>query len=332
MAKYQIKVLGVGGGGSNTIDYIVKSNLMGIETYAINTDSQVLEFSKANSHLHIGKELTKGLGAGAIPQVGRDAAEESKGEIIELLKDTSIVFIAAGMGGGTGTGAAPYIASIAKEMGILTVAVVTKPFAFEGPSRMKMAIEGIKALESTTDITIVIPNEKLVEKHRTKYIEEAFILPDEVLKKAVEAIVTMLDSVSNLETNIDLNTLRTALTDKGLAVMGIGESNNPELSSSENLIKALENAVDSNILEISIQGAKQIIILIGGNLDYMTYSHIDDVEKYLIKILGNDIKIIRGLKDIKNVEESYKTITLIASGYEKGEHVDQITTFNEYES
>ncbi|MGL4588712.1 MAG: cell division protein FtsZ [Mycoplasmatales bacterium] len=324
MVNYNIKVLGVGGGGSNTVDYMVKSKLKNIQSYAINTDSQALEQSKADYHLHIGKTLTKGLGAGALPEIGRAAAEESREEIKEILVDSDIVFIAAGMGGGTGTGAAPVIAEIAKSMGILTIAVVTKPFSFEGPSRLDMALNGISNLESVTDVTIVIPNEKLVQNFRDKFIEEAFELPDEILKKGVETIVTMLDTINNLDANIDLNTLRNGLRDKGLAVMGIGESNNPELSASQNSIKALENAIDSNILEISIHGAKQIIILIGGNLEYMTYDVITEVRKYLVRELGDDITIVQGLKDEADGDENFKSVTIIATGYADKEFVDKI--------
>ena len=194
MKNYNIKILGIGGGGSNTVDYIVNSNIFNnVETYAINTDAQALENSKADKKIHIGEILTKGLGAGAIPTIGKKAAEESVEQILEELRGADIVFIASGMGGGTGTGAAPYIAELSKKLGILTIGIVTKPFTFEGPSRMKMAVEGIKILEKVTDVTIVIPNEKLIEQHYDKYLEEAFKLPDEVLKQATEVIVTLLE-------------------------------------------------------------------------------------------------------------------------------------------
>ncbi|MFV0425400.1 MAG: cell division protein FtsZ, partial [Bacilli bacterium] len=279
--NYKIKVFGIGGGGSNTTDFIIKSKLKGIETYSINTDAQALENANAEHKIHIGKELTKGLGAGALPEIGRKAAEESHEELALALEGADIVFIASGMGGGTGTGAAPYIAEISKSMGILTIAVVTKPFAFEGVSRMNMAIDGLKRLETQADVTIVIPNEKLIENHKDKYIEDAFVLPDDILKTAVDSIIRMLDAVSNVGVNVDLNTLKVALKDKGLAVMGIGESEASDLTPAENLQEALKKAVDSNILEISIKGATQFIVLIGGNIEYLTPSEAEDVENFL---------------------------------------------------
>lgn len=325
MNDYKIKIFGIGGGGSNTVDYIVKSDtLNNIETYAVNTDAQALEHSLAEKKIHIGKQLTKGLGAGAIPTVGKKAAEESIEELIEELKGADIVFIASGMGGGTGTGAAPYIADISKKLGILTIGVVTKPFKFEGPTRMHMALEGLKVLEKVTDVTIVIPNEKLIENYKDKYIEDAFKLPDEVLKIATDSIVRILDSVSNVGMNIDLNTLRNTLKDQGLAVMGIGESDNKELSEVENLIKAVDNAIDSNILEISIHGAKKIVILIGGNLNFLTPGQISEVEKYLYAVLNYDFQIAIGFKDHPEAEQSFKSITIIATGYDNPTLIDKI--------
>ncbi len=323
-SNYKIKVFGVGGGGSNTIDYIIKSKIKGIETFSINTDAQALNNAQADERVHIGKELTKGLGAGAIPEIGRESAQESSLELVEYLSDADIVFIASGMGGGTGTGAAPFIGELSKSLGILTIAIVTKPFAFEGKTRMQVALEGIKKMEQSTDITIVIPNEKLIENHKDKYIEDAFVLPDEILKTAVEAIITMLDSVSTVSANIDLNTLKMSLKDKGLAVIGIGQSNSNELSPSENLLRALEKAIESNILEISISGSTEFIVLIGGNLDYLTPGETYDVEDYLLQYLGYEFTILSGLKDIPDVDENYKTVTLIATGYDK-EQSDQIT-------
>lgn len=325
MGDYTIKIFGIGGGGSNTVDYIVDSGILHeIETYAVNTDAQALENSKAQHKIHIGQQLTHGLGAGAIPSTGKKAAEESVEEIIQELQGADIVFIASGMGGGTGTGAAPYIAEISKKLGILTIGVVTKPFKFEGPSRMKMALDGLKILEKVTDVSILIPNEKLIENYKDEYMEEAFKYPDEVLKKATETIVRMLDSVTNVSMNIDLNTLRSVLKDQGLAVMGIGESNNPELAATENLIRAVDSAIDSNILEISIHGAKQIMILIGGNLDYLTPSQIEEVEKYLYSILGYNFQIATGFKDYPEESESFKSITIIATGYDDPKLIEKI--------
>lgn len=314
--NYNIKIFGIGGGGSNTTDFIIKSKLKGIETYSVNTDAQALENANAQNKIHIGKELTKGLGAGALPEIGRKAAEESHEELMNALKGADIVFIASGMGGGTGTGAAPYIAELSKSLGILTIAVVTKPFAFEGVSRMNMAIDGLKRLETQADVTIVIPNEKLIENHKDKYIEDAFVLPDDILKTAVDSIIRMLDAVSNVGANVDLNTLKAALKDKGLAVMGIGESEASDLTPAENLQEALKKAIDSNILEISIKGATQFIVLIGGNLEYLTPSEAEDVINFLAGKLNYPFRITTTFKDIPEADESFKSITLIATGYD----------------
>lgn len=329
MKNYNIKIFGIGGGGSNTVDYIVNSATLNmVETYAVNTDAQALENSKADKKIHIGQVITKGLGAGAIPTIGKKAAEESVEEIVRELKGADIAFIASGMGGGTGTGAAPYIAEISKKLGILTIGVVTKPFTFEGPSRMKMALQGIKALEKVTDVTIAIPNERLVENYDEMYIEEAFVLPDEVLRKAIETIVRMLDSVSKVAINIDLNTLRNILKDQGLAVMGIGEHEEKEITSMENLTKALDKAIDSNILEISVYGSKKIVVLIGGNLEYITPAENDAIIHQLRKILDYQYQIIIGYKDEKEKGESYRSVTIIATGYDDPKLLERITTQN----
>lgn len=312
----KIKVLGIGGGGSNTTDFIMKSNMKEIETYSINTDNQALEQSKADHKIHIGKTLTKGLGAGAIPEIGRSAAEESHDELVEAIDDADIVFVASGMGGGTGTGAAPYIAGLAKELGILTIAIVTKPFSFEGRTRLEKAIEGISKLNDIADITVVIPNQKLIEEHEDKYIEDAFTIPDDVLRIAVESLIRMLDSGAQVGSSIDLNALIATLTDRGLAVMGIGESRNSELSSEENLIEAIEVATTSNILDVSIRGAKQFIVLVGGNINTIMAGEREIVQEQLIDKLGySDFQILVTYRDEKEADEFERSVTLIATGY-----------------
>lgn len=312
----KIKVLGIGGGGSNTADFIIKNNMKDIQTYSINTDNQALMQSKAETKIHIGKTLTKGLGAGAIPEIGRAAAEESREEIINHIKDADIVFVASGMGGGTGTGAAPYIASLAKELDILTIAIVTKPFAFEGRSRMEKAVEGISKLNDIADITVVIPNQKLIEEHEEKYIEEAFAIPDDVLRVAVESLIRMLDSNSQVGQSIDLNALINTLTDRGLAVMGIGESKSEDLTIEENLANALDLATTSNILDISIKGAKQFLILLGGDIQNITAGENDLIREQLVAKLGyDDFQMIVTYRDEEEAEEYERSITLIATGY-----------------
>ncbi|WP_416785618.1 cell division protein FtsZ [Anaerorhabdus sp.] len=316
MYNLDIRVLGIGGGGSNTADFIIKSNLKGIKTYSINTDAQALDQSQASTRIHIGKTLTKGLGAGAIPEIGRNAAEESREELIECIDGADIVFVASGMGGGTGTGAAPYIASLAKELGILTIAIVTKPFSLEGRTRMEKAIEGISKLNDIADITVVIPNQKIIEEHEDKFLEEAFTIPDEVLKVAVESLIRMLDSNAQVGMSIDLNALIATLANRGLAVMGIGESANPEINVEENLHQALELATTSKILDVSIKGAKQFIVLIGGDIETITMYEEDQIIQYLKTKLGyDDIQVIVAYRDEEEAEEYERSITIIATGY-----------------
>ncbi len=325
MNRYNIKVVGVGGGGSNTIDFIKTTTTNNIYTYAINTDAQALTNSKADCTLHIGKVSTKGLGAGALPAVGREAAEESTEELIAELEGADIVFVAAGMGGGTGTGAAPYVAAIAKQMGILTIGVVTKPFKFEGPSRMRMALEGIKQLENNTDVTIVIPNEKLIINYPDLVMEDAFALPDQVLKTAIESIVNVLESVAAFTINIDLNALRSLLVDKGLAVMGIGESRDENLTSLENIECAIKSAINSDMLEISVHGAYEFVVMLTANLDYMTYEEMEFIGESLSNFLGYDVRIETTVDHQPELKSHEKIITLIATGYKNQEFVEQIT-------
>ncbi len=325
MSRNNIKVVGVGGGGSNTIDYIVTTSTTDITTYAVNTDAQALANSKADKQIHIGKASTKGLGAGALPAVGRAAAEESSQELIRELEGAEIVFVSAGMGGGTGTGAAPYVAAIAKQLGILTIGVVTKPFRFEGPSRMKMALEGIKQLENNSDVTIVIPNEKLIQNFPDLLMEEAFSRPDNVLKTAIEAIVKVLESYSAFTSNIDLNTLRSLLTDKGLAVMGIGSSANEELSPQENIMAATEAAVNSDILEVSINGAQEFVIMLTANVDMMQYEDFEYAPAYLGHLLGYQATIVPTIDHDPSMKPHEFSVTIIATGYQDQEFVEQIT-------
>lgn len=322
--KVNIKVLGVGGGGSNTADFIVDSKLKNVETFSINTDAQALEQSRADKKIHIGKTLTKGLGAGAIPEIGKNAAEESREEIIENIEGADIIFVASGMGGGTGTGAAPYIASLAKETAKLTIAIVTKPFAFEGRSRMEKAVEGITKLNEVADITVVIPNQKLVQEHQDKYIEEAFAIPDEVLRIAVVSLIRMLNSNARVGSSIDLSTLTNSLRGKGLAVMGMGESKDQELTSTENLHIALEKATSSNILDVSIKGANQFIVLLGGNLNSINASEQNYIYAFLDQVLGyDDYLAFIAYRPEDDAPDYERSITLIATDY-RGQESNEI--------
>ncbi len=328
MAKYNIKVLGVGGGGSNTIDYLEHSevkdtNEYSVETYAINTDAQALNVSSAQKKIHIGEASTKGLGAGALPEIGRKAAEESKEKLQQEINAADMVFVAAGMGGGTGTGAAPVVSAIAKEMGILTIGVVTKPFSFEGPSRTQMAIKGIAEMQHATDITIVIPNQKLVQNHRDKFIEDAFELPDDVLKTAIIALLEVLHE-NNLTSKIDLNDLRTLLKDKGLAVIGLAETKNPEASGLENTYEGILRAIRSDILEISVEGATEFVVQIAADSDTLTMEEYHNVGPFLAQTLNTEITCMTTIKHSDEISGNDRRITVIATGYKDQKEVEPI--------
>ncbi len=328
MAKNNIKVFGVGGGGSNTVDFIAKSGVDGIETYAINTDAQALDNSSADHQIHIGEISTKGLGAGALPEVGRRAAEESRNKLEKEILGADIVFVAAGMGGGTGTGAAPYIASLAKNLGVLTIGVVTKPFIFEGPSRMKMALEGLKKMNDSTDVTIVIPNEKLVTNHKDKFIEDAFELPDGVLKTGILAIVDLLQNTSTYGSNVDLNEIKTLLSNKGLAVIGIGESNIENARGIENTANALLKAIRSDILEISLMGSKDFIVQISCDTDSFSLSEEEELIVLLEDELNSELNISTTINDDPSLTGNERRVTIIATGYENTNEVNKILEDN----
>lgn len=322
--KFKIKVFGIGGGGSNTTDFIVEK-IPNVETYAINTDAQALESSKAHNTIHIGKVLTKGLGAGAIPEIGENAAAESKEELLEAIDGADVVFVASGMGGGTGTGAAPYIAGLAKEKGILTIAVVTKPFAFEGKGRMKKAVAGIKKLNDTADVTVVIPNQKLVEDHLDDYLEEAFERPDKVLRNAIDSFIKMLTSKSSISSNIDLNTLNSTLRNQGLAVLGTGHSSTDEYTLEQNLRQAILLATESKMLDISLSGASDFIVLIGGDIETIIASEEIIVKEELLKITNNENnRVSIAYEHVDGVSPNYRAFTVIATGYQESEIGDML--------
>ena len=257
----KIKVVGVGGGGNNAVNRMISAGIKGVEFYAFNTDRQALKSSLADNKIQIGEKVTKGLGAGANPDVGQESAEESIDEIKESLKDTDMVFITAGMGGGTGTGAAPVIAEIAKELGILTVGVVTKPFAFEGMKRSKSAARGISALKDKVDTLVIIPNDRLlsIADKKTSF-SEAFEMADEILKQGIQGISDLI-SVPNL-INLDFADVKTIMQDKGIAHMGIGIA-----SGDDRATEAAKLAINSPLLETSIEGAKSVLLNITAGND-----------------------------------------------------------------
>ena len=256
-----IKVIGVGGAGNNAVNRMIEAGIRNVEFIAVNTDRQTLNESKASSKIQIGEKLTRGLGAGANPDIGSQAAEESRAEIAEILKGADMVFVTAGMGGGTGTGAAPIVADTAKEMGILTIGVVTKPFTFEGKKRLAQAERGIASLKGKVDTLVVIPNDKLLQViDRKTSMVEAFRMADDVLRQGVQGISDLISVAGVI--NLDFADIRTIMLNQGMAHMGIG------CASGENRAEdAAKQAIQSPMLETSIEGARGIIINITGGSD-----------------------------------------------------------------
>ncbi|MBP7768530.1 cell division protein FtsZ [Candidatus Woesebacteria bacterium] len=304
----KIKVIGVGGGGGNAVNSMIDSNqIHGVEFITVNTDAQALLTSKADTKLQIGSNFTKGLGSGADPEVGRAAAEESYEKLKDLLFDTDMVFITAGMGGGTGTGASPIIAQIAKEAGALTVAVVTKPFAFEGIRRMRSAEEGIAGLKDSVDTLIVIPNQRLMDVIDKKMtLLDAFRLADNVLGQGVQGISDLI-TVPGL-INVDFADVKTIMSDSGSALMGIGEA-----SGENRAATAARMAVASPLLEVSIDGAKGILFNIIGGPD-MTMTEVSDASSIIAAAADPDANIIFGATINEEMGNKIK-ISVIATGF-----------------
>lgn len=302
-----IKVIGVGGGGTNAVNRMIEAGLQGVEFIAINTDGQALLRSKADVRLRIGDQLTKGLGAGANPEIGRQAAEESREEIKSVLENADMVFITAGMGGGTGTGAAPIIAQMAKEAGALTVGVVTKPFNFEGKVRMAQAEEGVKALEERVDTLITIPNERLFQivDKKTSFIE-AFRFADDVLRQGVQGISDLITITGLI--NVDFADVKTIMNNAGSALMGIGVARGDNRAA-----EAAKTAVSSPLLETSIAGAKGILLNVTGSSDLGLFE-INEAASIITEAADPDANIIFGaVIDDKQGDEI--RITVIATGF-----------------
>lgn len=302
-----IKVVGIGGGGNNAVNRMINANITSAQFVAINTDKQALLMSKADLRLQIGEKLTRGLGAGADPEVGQKAAEESKASITEMLKDSDLVFITAGMGGGTGTGAAPVVAQIAKEMGILTIAVVTKPFNFEGRKRMENAELGLENLAKYVDTLVVIPNDKLLKLvPKGTPIVEAFRYADDVLRQGIQGISDLIVTPSLI--NLDFADVRSIMKNKGLAHMGIGRG-----TGENKTIEAVRQAVSSPLLETTIEGATGVLINVKGGNDLPldeVYEAVDLV-KEVVDETGN---IIFGAAIDEAMNDEVE-ITIIATGF-----------------
>lgn len=304
-----IKVVGVGGGGGNVINRMIEAGLRGVEFVTVNTDKQALELSKANKKIQIGEKLTRGLGAGANPEIGKCSAEESKAEIAEALKGADMVFVTAGMGGGTGTGAAPIVAETSREMGILTVAVVTKPFPFEGKRRTTQAEAGIDELKQCVDTLIVIPNEKLlqvVEKQTS--IMDAFKMSDDVLRQSVQGVSDLI-TIPGL-VNLDFADVKTIMLDAGIAHTGIGRA-----SGEHRAQEAARQAIHSPLLETSIEGAGGVLINVTGGKD-LGLLEINEAAELVQKSVDPDANIIFGAVIDENLKDEI-VITVIATGFNR---------------
>ena len=306
-----IKVIGVGGAGNNAVNRMIEAGIKNVEFIAVNTDRQTLNTSKAGSKIQIGEKLTRGLGAGANPDIGSQAAEESRAEIAEILKGGDMVFVTAGMGGGTGTGAAPIVAATAKELGILTIGVVTKPFTFEGKKRLAQADRGIASLKGKVDTLVVIPNDKLLQViDRKTSIVEAFRMADDVLRQGVQGISDLI-SVPGL-INLDFADVRTIMLNQGMAHMGIGKA------SGENRAEdAAKQAIQSPLLETSIEGAKGVIINITGSSD-IGLLEANTAAELVQRNADPEANIIFGTVTDETMGEEIQ-ITVIATGFEKDE-------------
>lgn len=303
----KIKVVGVGGGGGNAINRMIESGIRGVEFVAINTDIQALQNSRASYKLNIGKNITRGLGAGMDPEVGRKAAEESQNEIREILKGADMVFIACGLGGGTGTGASPVVAEIAKELGSLTIAVVTKPFFFEGSARSKVAEDGYVNLASKVDTIITVSNEKLLEiiDKRTTFID-SFKMADNVLRQGVQGISEIITVPGII--NADFADVRAIMSDTGTALMGVGSA-----SGENKAVEAVKAAVNSALLETSIDGAKGIVFTVTGGLE-LSMADVSDAAKMINSLAHKDAKIIFGAVIDESLGDEIK-ITVVATGF-----------------
>ena len=304
-----IKVIGIGGAGNNAVNRMVDSGIKGVEFITVNTDRQALLLSKAASKIQIGEKITRGLGAGANPDIGAQAAEESKSEIAEALRGADMVFVTAGMGGGTGTGAAPIVAATAKEMGILTIGVVTKPFTFEGKKRLSQAERGVESLKGKVDTLVVIPNDKLLQIiDRKTSIVEAFKMADDVLRQGVQGISDLI-AIPGL-VNLDFADVKTIMLNTGMAHMGIGRA------SGENRAEdAAKQAIQSPLLETSIEGARGVIINITGGTN-LGLHEVNTAAELVQRSVDPEANIIFGAVIDESLDEDI-VITVIATGFEK---------------
>ena len=304
----RIVVIGIGGSGKNAINHMINSKVKGVTFICMNTDTQDLHHSLAEKKIHIGKNLTKGLGAGMNPEVGKKAAEETKAEIQDVIKGANMIFIAGGMGGGTCTGAAPIVARAAREQGILTVAVTTKPFFFEGNNRMKIAEKGIEELSKEVDAIIVIPNDRLLQlADKNTNFKDAFATCDDVLRQAVEGISDLITTPGII--NVDFADIKAIMSDAGSALMGIGSA-----SGEKRAEKAALQAINSPLLEVSINGARGVLFTISGG-DDLTINEIQEAAKIITESIDKDAKVIFGTIHDEKLKKGEIKVTVIATNF-----------------
>ncbi len=307
----RIKVIGVGGSGKNAVNHMINSKVKGVDFISINTDAQDLHHSLAKKRIHIGKNLTRGLGTGMNPEMGKRALEETKEDVQEALKGSDMVFVACGLGGGTGTGASPIVARTAKELGALTVAVVTKPFFFEGQARSRIAETGLEELRKEVDAIIVIPNDRLlstIDKNTT--VKNAFSICDEILRQAVEGISDLITTPGLI--NIDFADIRTVMESAGSALMGIGSA-----IGENRAIEAAKRAINSPLLDVSINGARGVLFSIAGGED-LTMFEIQDAAKIITESVDPNAKVIFGTVRDDKLKKGEVKVTVIAAGFPEG--------------
>jgi len=304
----RIRVVGVGGSGGNAINHMVASSLQGVDFMAVNTDAQDLHKSKAKKKIHIGKTLTRGLGTGMNPELGKQAAEETREEIQDALRGSDMVFVTCGMGGGTGTGAAPVVAKIARDLGALTVGVVTKPFSFEGQQRLRLAEQGLAELRKAVDALIIIPNDKLLTiVSRETGIRNAFAMCDDILKQAVEGISDLITTTGII--NVDFADVRAVMQNAGSALMGIGVATGDKRAEI-----AAKAAISSPLLEVSIHGAKGVLFSIAGGED-LGMLEVQDAANIITEAIDPEAKVIFGAVTDDSLKKGEMRITVIATGF-----------------
>jgi cell division protein FtsZ len=304
----RIRVVGVGGSGNNAVNHMVSSKVRGVDFIGVNTDAQDLHNSQAKKKIHIGKNLTRGLGTGMAPDTGKRAAEETKEEIQESLKGSDMVFVTCGMGGGTGTGAAPVVAQTARELGALTVGVVTKPFSFEGQQRMQLAEQGLDELRKEVDAMIVIPNDRLlaiVDKETS--VKSAFALCDDILRQAVEGISELITTPGII--NVDFADIRSVMENAGSALMGVGRASGEQRAS-----EAAQAAINSPLLELSVNGAKGVLFSVAGG-DDLGMLEVQEAAKIITESIDENAKVIFGTAKDERVKKNEIKITVIATGF-----------------